>query len=267
MHLVDKDSVQDIMYAAFIEPSKSKGQNFLIDVEKAKNIVNLLKNTANSSVLEIGPGLGSLTYHLQEKCNNLTLLDVDDKIISYLSFEINEDVNLIHGDALKEDLSSYEYIISNIPYNITSLLIEHIMISASSCKQMVFMVQKENFFHFYDVEGSEYGPLSVLIHLLGNIKKAFDVGSASFYPRPKCTSTVFTIDMKEDVNREDAISTYRLAKKLFANRRKTILNNLSQIIGKEEAKNLLDNLGINPLLRPEQISPDVFLKINNTLSR
>ena len=265
MHLVDKDSIRDLMDAAFIEPTKDKGQNFLIDVEKAKNIVNLLKNDANSKVLEIGPGLGSLTYHLEDKCNNLTLVDIDSKIISYLNYEVKPRVVLVLEDALKIDLSSYDFVISNIPYSITSDLIEHILISGTNLKQCVLMCQKENYYHFSSISGSEYGPLSVLIHLLGNIKKAFDVGASSFIPRPNCTSTVFTIDINQIINREDAISTYRLASKLFLNRRKTILNNLGNLIGKEKAKELLDKLGINPLDRPEQLSPETFLKINQNL--
>ena len=265
MHLVNKESIKDLMDAAFIEPTKDKGQNFLIDVEKAKNIVNLLKNNANSKVLEIGPGLGSLTYHLEERCNNLTLIDIDSKIISYLNYEVKPHVNLVLEDALKYDLSPYEYIISNIPYNITSDLIEHILISAINLKQCILMCQKENYYHFSSLFGSEYGPLSILIHLLGNIKKAFDVGASSFVPRPNCTSTVFSIDIDHSKNRENAISTYFMASKLFLNRRKTILNNLGNLIGKEKAKELLDKLEINPLSRPEELSPETFLKINKNL--
>lgn len=266
MHLVDRESVKDLMAAAFIEPSKDKGQNFLVDVEKCKNIVKLLENNANSQVLEIGPGLGSLTYHLQEVCKNLTLIDVDPHIIYYLQCEVDEHVNVIEGDALKYDVKDYEFIISNIPYNITSDLMEHILLSGENVKQFVLMIQKENFAHFYMTNGSEYGPLSVLVHLLGDIKKAFDVGAASFVPKPKCTSTVFTIEINSNYDRNKAIETYKLAKKLFLNRRKTILNNLGAVIGKDKANELLNQLNISPLKRPEELSPEIFYKINNLIN-
>lgn len=266
MHLVDKYSIKDLMDAAFISPSKDKGQNFLVDVEKCKNIVKLLKNDVNSKVLEIGPGLGSLTYHLQERCNNLTLVDVDERIIYYLECEVNQGVELVLEDALKYDVSSYDYIISNIPYSITSDLMEHILIHGTKVKQFVLMMQKENFAHFYDVSGSEYGPLSVLVHLLGNIKKEFDVGASSFVPRPKCTSTVFTIETNNLYDREKAIQAYRLSKKLFLNRRKTILNNLGAAIGKEKALKVLESLNISPLKRPEELSPDIFYQINTIIN-
>ena len=266
MHLVNRESVKDLMDVAFIEPSKDKGQNFLVDVERCKNIVNLLKNNANSKVLEIGPGLGSLTYHLQETCKNLTLIDVDPRIVYYLQCEVDEHVNIVEGDALKYDLKEYEYIISNIPYSITSELMEHLLLSGENVKQFVLMMQKENFAHFYMTNGSEYGPLSVLTHLLGNIKKEFEVGASSFVPKPKCTSTVFTIETNSNYDREKAIQTYRLAKKLFLNRRKTILNNLGSVIGKDKANELLNKLNISPLKRPEELSPETFYKINNLIN-
>ena len=266
MHLVDKESIKDLMEAAFISPSKDKGQNFLIDFERCKKIVNLLKNDADSKVLEIGPGLGSLTYHLQDKCSNLTLVDVDSRIVYYLQCEVNDNVNIIEEDALKLDLKEYDYIISNIPYSITSPLMERLLLDALNCKQFVLMMQKENFQHFYVTNGSEYGPLSIFTHLLGNIKKEFEVGASSFVPRPKCTSTVFTIETHNKYDREKVISTYKLSKKLFSNRRKTILNNLGNVIGKDVALKVLETLNINPLKRPEELLPEVFYEINNIIN-
>lgn len=266
MHLVDRSSIKDLMDAACVSPSKDKGQNFLVEVEKCKNIVELLKNDANSSVLEIGPGLGSLTYHLQNKCSNLTLVDIDPRIIFYLKYEVNEGVIIVEEDALKFDAKNYDFIISNIPYNITSILMEHLLLNATSCKQFVLMMQKENFAHFNDVSGSEYGPLSVLTHLIGDIKKAFDVSASSFVPKPKCTSTVFTIETNNKYDRKLVTETYKLAKKLFLNRRKTILNNLSNVIGKDKAISILESLSINPLKRPEELSPHDFYEINNIIN-
>ena len=265
MQKVDRDGIKYLMELANINPSKNKGQNFLVDAKISENIVNLLKNNANSKVLEIGPGLGSLTFHLQNRCNNLTLVDLDENIINYLSLEVNDNVKLVNADALKYNVSLYEYIISNIPYNITTELITYLLINASNCKQFVFMCQKENFNHFNDTNGSEYGPVSVLIHLLGNIKKVFDVKPGSFVPAPKCVSTVFSVDMFEiDTNsRKEIVNTFKLTLKLFNNRRKTIFNNLSTVIGKEKTEECLSKLGIDKLLRPEQISPKQFFELHN----
>ena len=265
MQLVDRSSVKYLMEIANINPTKDKGQNFLVDVEISKKIVNLLKNKADSRLIEVGPGLGSLTYHLENKVNNLTVIDIDERIVNYLSNEVKESTNIIFGDALKYDFSSYEYVISNIPYNITKDLIVHLLISAKNAKEFVFMCQKENYAHFNDVSGSEYGPASVLIHLLGNIKKQFDVKPSSFVPAPKCQSTVFTIDRNNDYDFDTVAKTYKVVSKLFLSRRKTILNNLSSIVSKEDAIKILESLNIGVILRPEEISPDKFYELTKLL--
>lgn len=267
MQKVSRDNIKYLMELALINPSKDKGQNFLIDEKIAQNIVNLLQNSPNSSIIEIGPGLGSLTYHLENKSSNLSIIDIDKRIVDYLTLEVKSTTKIIYQDALKYDFKNYEYIISNIPYNITTDLINHLLISGINCKQFVFMCQKENFAHFYNVSGSEYGPTSVLIHLLGNIKKAFDVKPGSFVPAPKCVSTVFTIDMIDGVDKEAATKAYKLASSLFLNRRKTILNNLSRIYGKDSASRYLNEASIAYNLRPEDISPEEYLKLHNIISR
>ena len=265
MQQVDRSSVKYLMEIANINPTKDKGQNFLVDVEISKKIVNLLKNDADSHLIEVGPGLGSLTYHLENKAYNLTVVDIDERIVNYLSNEAKESTNIIFGDALKYDFSNYEYVISNIPYNITKELIVHLLVSAKNAKQFVFMCQKENFAHFVDVSGSEYGPASVLIHLLGNIKKEFDVKPSSFVPAPKCQSTVFTIERNNDYDFDTVAKTYKVASKLFLSRRKTILNNLSSIVDKEDAIKILESLNIGVILRPEEISPIKFYELTKLL--
>ena len=131
---------------------------------------------------------------------------------------------------------------------------------------MVFMIQSETFNHFYDISGKEYGPTSVLIHLLGKIEKLFTVKAGSFYPAPKCSSTVFAINIDARVNRFSAINAFKLAKQLFINRRKTIQNNLMAYLkNKEQVNKLCEDLKINPLSRPEQLLPETYLLISEYL--
>ena len=265
MQQVNRDSVKYLMEIAGIVPSKDKGQNFLVDPNIAEIIVNLLKINANSDVIEVGPGLGSLSYYLEKRTNNLTLIDVDTKIIDYLTYEANDNTTLIYGDALKFDFESFEYVISNLPYSITKDLSVHLLISARNAKQFVFMCQKENYAHFSNTSGSEYGALSVLVHLLGNIKKAFDVKPSSFVPMPKCQSTVFVIDRNNNFDFSLVVDTYKVTSHLFLQRRKTILNNLSTLIDKERAIKILETLNIDAILRPEEISPVQFYEITKLL--
>ena len=103
--------------------------------------------------------------------------------------------------------------------------------------------------------------------MLGNIEKLLTVKAGSFYPAPKCSSVVFAIDIDSNKNRTTAIKAFKLAKQLFLNRRKTILNNLTNLVNnKELALKTLNDLSISPLLRPEQLSPEKYLAISEYLS-
>ena len=129
------------------------------------------------------------------------------------------------------------------------------------------MCQIETFAHFYDVKGSEYGPTSVLIHLLGNVEKGFTVKRGSFYPVPNVDSIVFRIDIENKYDKEEVLKAYKLSKALFLNRRKTILNNLGNYLkNKELALSYLTKLNILPNTRPEQISPEQYLSLSKLLN-
>lgn len=265
MQAINRSSIKEIMALAGVNPTKNRGQNFLVDENTIQNIVKLCDFSAHGRVIEVGPGLGSLTYYLKDKSQNFNVIDIDERIICYLKDVLNKDVNIIFEDALKYDFNNYEYVVSNIPYNITTELITHVLLSGDMLKECVFMCQKENYSHFYDTKGSEYGPTSVLIHLLGDIEKQFDVKPSAFVPSPKCISTVFTIKMTNIYPKEQVLNAYKLAVKMFNNRRKTILNNLSKEIGREKAIYVLEKAEINQLARPEDISPLLFLKLSNII--
>lgn len=259
---INKGNVFELLNITGARPSKDFGQNFLIEPSICKKIADLLLVNNDDKVLEIGPGLGSLTHFLLEKDGSLSCVDIDPKMIDILS-EIykNSSVNLILNDVRRIDLEFYSKIIGNLPYNITTELIVYLLENASKCKQFVFMIQAEALNRFVDTSGKEYGPASILIHLLGDIKKQFLVKAGSFYPAPKCNSVVFEININEKCPREIALGVYKMVKKLFLNRRKTILNNLSNVYGKEKAINILKELGILETTRPEEIAPQRFLEI------
>ena len=165
-------------------------------------------------------------------------------------------------------VSKYTKIIGNLPYNITTEVIQYFLINAVNAESMVFMIQSETYNHFADTNGKEYGPTSVLIHLLGKIDKLFTVKAGSFYPVPKCNSLVFSIKFDTRVERNAAIYAFKVAKQLFANRRKTIQNNLMNYLkDKEYVLKLCIDLNINPLSRPEQLSPEIYLAISEYISQ
>ncbi len=260
---INRNSINKIMMEYFVKPDKDYGQNFLVEPEVCKKITDLLEIKPGETVLEVGPGIGSLTHFLTLSEGEVSTVDIDERMINFLSEKYNKrKLTLITNDIRKTDVSSYDKIIGNLPYNITTETITYLLLNSKNCKKMVIMCQTEAFPHFNDVEGKEYGPASVLVHLIGKINRKITVKPGSFYPAPKCTSTVFTVDFNENIDWEQAKKVYMLAKQLFLNRRKTIYNNLSQYLGNKDKTNaVLEKCGIPANYRPEQLSPNKFLEI------
>lgn len=263
---INKSNVFELMNITGTKPSKDFGQNFLIEPTICQKIADVLVTEKEDKVCEIGPGLGSLTNFINQKEGSLTCVDIDPKMIQILNeLYKDSDITFINNDIRKVDLTSYTKIIGNLPYNITTELIVHLLTFAKNCKQYVFMIQTEALNRFVDDSGKEYGPASVLVHLLGRIKKQFVVKAGSFYPAPKCSSVVFDINVEDRHTRKEAVEVYQLAKKLFLNRRKTLLNNLGNIVGKEKAISVLKTMEIKETARPEEITPQQFVEINNLI--
>ena len=265
---INRNNIFEIVNKASLQPDKDYGQNFLVEPEVSKKIVQALNINDGDKVIEVGPGLGSLTHFLSNQNIEVTAIDIDRRMINFLSVVYQEsNIKIVVNDIRKENVSAYNKVLGNLPYNITTETIQYFLLNAKVAKRMVFMIQSETFAHFYDVAGKEYGPTSVLIHLLGKINKLFTVKAGSFYPAPKCSSVVFSIDIDTSKDRDKAILAFKVAKQLFLNRRKTILNNLTNYLkNKETAMGVCDALNINPLSRPEQLSPEIYLAISDYLS-
>lgn len=261
---INRNNIVEITKEFGVKPDKDYGQNYLIDTNTCQKILQNLDILDNECVLEVGPGIGSLTHYFDICGCNYTGVDIDTRMIEFLKYHyFKSNMKFVLSDIRKFDVSNFDKICGNLPYNITTELIEYLLINGRGCKKMVLMAQSETFRHFSDIKGKEYGPISVLIHLLGNVKQLFNVKPGSFYPSPKCTSTVFEISLNEDIkDREKIIKTYAFARKMFLNRRKTILNNLiRELKDKEKTIDFLSKAGINQEQRPEEIPPEKFLEL------
>ena len=242
------------------------GQNFLVDSDAAERIVGLLDVQAGEKVIEIGSGAGSLTYFLAETQGDIEAIDIGEGLVVKVQGELSPRVNVHMGNGAKTDYAPYDKIIGNLPYYITSLLIERALLTGNNAKKMVFMVQKEAGERLLaDVGSKDYGPLPILIRLLCKAQRAFTVRRNCFAPAPHVDSVVLTFTMKQE--REAlANKAYALAQSLFLQRRKTMLNNLKNYLHDgDKAKRLLTELGIAENLRPEQVSPDLFLALTKAL--
>ena len=229
---INRLNIFELVNRCSVKPDKDYGQNFLVEPEIANKICSFLYLNKSDSVLEIGPGLGSLTHFLTGSCN-LTVCDIDSRMIDFLKIFYKDEVTYVLNDIRKVDVSKFDKIIGNLPYNITTELVTFLLMNAREAKQMVLMCQLEAYNRFSDLSGENYGP-----------------------------AVVFSFNKKEDANYEEAIGTYKLAKSLFLNRRKTIYNNLKNYFGDaSKAESLLKELDVNPMDRPENISPSVYLKM------
>ena len=258
---INRGNILDVVNNSNARPDKDYGQNFLVEPEICKRIVSCLDIDKDDKILEIGPGLGSLTHFLNQLSNNLTVVDIDERMIAFLKI-VYQDINIVQSDIRTFDISAFDKIIGNLPYNITTETIVYLLTNGLNAKKIVLMIQSDAFPHFFDTKGKEYGPSSVLLHLLGDCKKLFQVKPGSFYPSPKCGSTVFEINRNQICDNREAINVYLFSKNMFLNRRKTILNNLLNFIkDKEKAIQILSECEIEVNLRPEDISPKQFLQL------
>lgn len=264
--IIDRNNINEIVKITGIKPDKDYGQNFLIEPSISERITDALCATKNEKVLEIGPGLGSLTTYLVGKCD-LDVCDIDIRMITFLQGEYKDAISYINDDVRKIDISKYDKIIGNLPYNITTELVTFLLTNGIKAKKMVLMCQQEACARFFDLSGKEYGPLSVLVHLLGTTKHILNAKPGSFYPAPKCNSSVFEWTFDGEIDRKTAINVYKMCKVLFLNRRKTLLNNFKNYLKNSPLANeVLVKLNISLTARPEEISPQLYLLMYNLIT-
>ena len=245
--------------------NKSLGQNFLINPDVSKTIVNLADLTENENTLEIGSGLGSLSYFLVKSPAKVHLIDIDDRMLQFLNdhFGLNENVKISHQNILKLDLKNYDKIIGNLPYYITSSIIEHILLTAKRAKKIVLMTQKE----VYPKLLSDFkSPLSLFLNYVCKISSPILVGRNNFAPIPHVDSVVFVLEPNENIKNEDNLRLYKLICQLFLLKRKNILNNLTSVVkDKGIARDILTKMNIDFNKRPEQLSIDFYINLLNEL--
>ena len=254
---IDKSNYLDILNKYDLRPSKDKGQNYLIDPSICSRIADSNEIKEDDVVLEIGPGIGSLTHFINEKTNKLTIVDIDKNSCEMLK-DYYKNINIINEDIFKINISTYNKIYSNVPYNITSDLLEFVLLESKYLDSAVFMIQEEAYRRIISQKGKDYGPLSILINSAFEVRSLFKVSKQCFYPQPNCVSMVFKLTK---VSTPLDKKSYQLIKKLFLNRRKTIFNNLSSAFGKDKSKEILYELNIPLSTRPEEINIETYLKL------
>lgn len=261
--------------------NKGLGQNFLVDGNILGKIVEAAEINRDSSVLEVGPGIGTLTLELAENAGRVLAIELDDNLIPILNevFKDYGNITLHHGDAMKLDLKplAEEYlkspitICANIPYYITTPLINKFFKEGLSINNIVLMVQKEVAERMAaEPGGKEYGSLSLLVQYYSQPSIITAVPPQCFMPSPKVESVVIKLKMHErpPVELEDEDLFFRVIRESFNQRRKTLLNSLKGIgLPKELLIQGFERLGIDPVRRGETLSIQEFASLSNELHR
>ncbi|WKZ38968.1 MAG: 16S rRNA (adenine(1518)-N(6)/adenine(1519)-N(6))-dimethyltransferase RsmA [Anaerolineales bacterium] len=249
-----------------LRADKRLGQNFLQDESALEKIAKTAEILEDDCVLEIGPGLGSLTRHLAVSARNVTAVELDPDLLSPLQAVLAPypNVRVVHGDILKLSISELvdqpDYIVAaNIPYNITSAIIRHFLESDPKPRRVVLTIQKE----VAERICAQPGDLSLLalsVQVYGQPRIAAKIPAGAFHPAPKVDSAILRIDIHDEPRIPTGMldTFFKLIKAGFSQKRKTLRNSLSSglHISTAEAESLLASAGIDPMRRAETLSMD-----------
>ena len=244
---------------------KRFGQNFLHDASVIQRIVDVIDPQADDHMVEIGPGQAALTIPLLRLVGEMDAIEVDRDLIPIVERTCSPvgKVNLTNADALKFDFSTLRNeerplrLVGNLPYNISTPILFHVLESRAAIKDMHFMLQKEVVDRMAAGPGSKtYGRLSVMLQAYCDVTHLFDIGPGAFEPPPKVDSSIVRLVPKPD---EQIVITHhaafaKIVKQCFEQRRKTLRNNLKGILEGEA----IEALGINPSARAETLSVEDF---------
>ena len=274
---------QAIVNRYFVKAKKNLGQNFLVDQTAILGIVEAAGIKKDDQVIEIGPGIGSLTEQLLLAGAKVFAYEVDDSLPTILQNELPKKIDdqplasrfkILLKDVLKanfkEDIGDFFdftkpiKVVANLPYYITTPIIFALAESDLHFTSLTLMMQKEVAERLEAQPGSkDYGPLTISVQTEMKVKLALQVGRNSFMPRPKVDSSVVVLTpLKEKPAIEDRKHFIWVVKMCFSQRRKTLNNNLKSLLpDKTKRDELITELGVEPRIRPEDLAIEQFIKI------
>ena len=261
-----------------IRANKSLGQNFLIN----QNVVDEIVNSANISkedlVIEIGPGLGTLTKQLLEKAGKVICVELDERMVRILKdrFSLYDNFEIINQDILKVNLNEIIEkenknckIVANLPYYITTPIIMKLLEDKLNIESITVMIQKEVAERLIATPGEKLsGAITYSVYYYCESKKIMEVPPESFIPEPEVTSEVIKLNLrkKEPIEVKNIQKMFQIVKVAFMQRRKTLLNALTNgsiLKNKNEAAEMFDKLNISSNARAEELTIDQFAEITN----
>lgn len=258
----------------FIAAKKSLGQNFLKDESVLSKIANSFEVTEKDLIIEIGPGKGALTKYFAKKKCDVICYELDERMIPVLKQYESDHLIIKYQDFLKTNLledikKDYQhiYVIANIPYYITTPILEHIMKSPIVIDGLTLLVQKEVAVRFAaKPKTKDYGYFTVYLSHLYDVEYLFSVPARAFVPAPKVESAVVRLKRKSDIINLEIEQFQKFAKLAFQQKRKTLKNNLKNYSWDTISQVLIEN-GYSENVRSEELSYEMFLLLFKTLNQ
>lgn len=262
---------------------KKYGQNFLIDGNILDKIISAAELTKEDCVLEIGPGIGTMTQELSKAAGKVVSVEIDKMLLPILEETLKDcgNVTVVNQDILKVDLKKLaeEYhqgkpltVVANLPYYITTPIIMNLFESGVPLKNITIMVQKEVADRMKAAPGSkDYGALSLAVQYFSEPEIITFVSSGCFMPQPKVGSSVIRLNRydRPPVETENEKWMFQVIRAAFNQRRKTLANSLSnhfsQKISKEKIKDAITRLGLSPTVRGEALTLEQFARLSDLL--
>lgn len=256
-----------------MKAKKQYGQNFLIDDTIIKKIVSLFGGTNEDLILEIGPGRGALTQELIKTECPVLAIEIDTDMQNHLNKINSKNFDVLFSDILSIDLESIYiskkfnslYIFGNLPYYITSPIMEKLIKEKTKAKKMYFMVQKEVAERIIAKCGSkQYGLLTLMISFYYNSKICFNVPKSSFYPVPNVESAFIELTLRDNPLNIDYDKYISFLKTAFSHKRKQLKNNLNKYDW-NKIITILKKYNLPETVRAEQIPESIFVEIRNNI--
>ncbi|GAA0353368.1 16S rRNA (adenine(1518)-N(6)/adenine(1519)-N(6))-dimethyltransferase RsmA [Bacillus horti] len=263
---------------------KSLGQNFIVERQILEQIVSAAELSDDVGVIEIGPGIGALTEQLAKRAGKVLAFEIDQRLVPVLAQTLAPypNIQIIHQDILKADLQqlveehlgqfSRKSVVANLPYYITTPILMHLLEAKLDLEQIVVMIQKEVAERLAAEPGTkDYGSLSIAVQYFAEARIERIVPKSVFVPQPNVDSAVISLRLRDKplVEVQDEDYFFRLIRASFAQRRKTLLNNLHTFIegrmSKEELQAVLERIDIDGKRRGETLSIQEFAKLSDVL--
>lgn len=268
--LLGPAEIRDLADQLAVSPTKKLGQNFVVDANTVRKIVRLAEVSSSDAVLEIGPGLGSLTLGLTETGAAVTAVEIDHRLATQLPRTVellqpSARLTVIEGDGMlvSELPTEPSVLVANLPYNVSVPILLHLLETVDSLKRGVVMVQAEVGHRIAAEPGSKvYGVPSVKASWYGAWRVSGTVSRQVFWPVPNVDSVLVSFHTHEHPLGSEAerVRTFALADAAFGQRRKMIRQSLQALLG-ERVQSILASAGIDETARPEQLSVEDFLAI------